>query len=78
MLAITKALKDWCQFLAGLNDPFRIWTNYRNLEFWCTMQHLTHCLARWALLLAGFNFVLVHKPGKKNGITDPLSCPAHF
>jgi hypothetical protein len=33
MLAITKAFKNWCQFLAGLDDPFKIWTNHRNLEF---------------------------------------------
>jgi hypothetical protein len=42
------------------------------------MQHLTCCQARWALLLADFNFVLVHKLGKKNSIADSLFCPAHF
>jgi hypothetical protein len=52
MLAITEALKDWHQFLARLDDPFEIWTNHRNLEFWRTTQHLTRCQARWALLLA--------------------------
>jgi hypothetical protein len=45
MLAITKALEDWRQFLAGLDDPFEIWTDHRNLEFWRTTQHLTHCQA---------------------------------
>jgi hypothetical protein len=78
MLAITKALKNWRQFLAGLDNPFEIWTNHRNLEFWCTMQHLMHHQARWALLLADYNFVLVHKPGKENGIADPLSRPLRF
>jgi hypothetical protein len=78
MLAITEALKDWCQFLARLDDPFEIWTNHRNLEFWRTTQHLTRRQARWALLLADYNFVLVHKPGKKNGIADSLSCPSRF
>jgi hypothetical protein len=78
MLAITEALKNWCQFLARLNDSFEIWTNYCNLEFWHTTQHLTPCQACWALLLANYNFVLVHKPGKKNGITNSLSCPACF
>lgn len=78
MLAITEALKDWRQFLGGLDDPFEIWTDHRNLEFWRTTQHLTRRQARWALLLADFNFVLVHKPGKDNGIADPLSRPARF
>jgi hypothetical protein len=42
------------------------------------MQHLTHCQARWALLLADYNFVLVHKPGKENGIANPLPCLSCF
>jgi hypothetical protein len=78
MLAITKALKDWRQFLAELDDSFKIWTNHCNLEFWCTMQHLTHCQACWALLLADYNIVLVHKLGKENSITNSLSCPTCF
>jgi hypothetical protein len=78
MLAITEALKDWRQFLAGLDDPFEIWTNHRNLEFWRTTQHLTRRQARWALLLADYNFVLVHKPGKENSIANPLSRPSRF
>jgi hypothetical protein len=78
MLAITEALKDWHQFLAGLDDPFEIWTDHHNLEFWRTMQHLTYCQAYWALLLADYNFVLVHKPGKENSIAHPFSRPTCF
>jgi hypothetical protein len=78
MLAITKALKDWRQFLARLDDPFEIWTDHRNLEFWRTTQHLMRRQARWALLLADYNFVLVHKPGKENSIANPLSHPSRF
>jgi hypothetical protein len=78
MLMVTKALKDWRQFLAELDDPFEIWTDHCNLEFWRTMQHLTCRQAHWALLLADYNFVLVHKPGIENGIADSLSCPSCF
>jgi hypothetical protein len=42
------------------------------------MQHFTCCQACWALLLADYNFVLVHKPGKENGIADPFSRPSRF
>jgi hypothetical protein len=42
------------------------------------MQHLTRRQACWALLLADYNFVLVHKPGKENGIANPLSRPLRF
>jgi hypothetical protein len=78
MLAIIEALKNWHQFLAGLDDPFEIWTDHRNLKFWPTTQHLTRRQAHWALLLADYNFVLVHKPGKENDIADPLSCLSRF
>jgi hypothetical protein len=74
MLAITEALKDWRMYLEGLPQPFEIITDHRNLEFWRTAQNLTHHQARWALLLADYNFILIHKPGVKNGASDGLSC----
>jgi hypothetical protein len=73
MLAITEALKDWRMYLEGLPQPFEIITDYCNLEFWCTAQNLTRRQARWALLLADYNFVLIHKPGVENGASDGLS-----
>jgi hypothetical protein len=73
MLAIIEALKDWRIYLEGLFQPFEIITNHRNLEFWRTAQNLTHCQARWALLLANYDFVLIYRPGVKNGASDGLS-----
>jgi hypothetical protein len=73
MLAITKALKNWRMYLEGLPQPFEIITDHRNLEFWRTAQNLMHCQARWALLLADYNFVLIHKPGVENSANDGLS-----
>lgn len=72
MLAITKALKDWRQFLEGLPETFEIHTDHRNLEFWCISQHFTYRQACWALLLADYNFILIHKPGIENGAADGL------
>jgi hypothetical protein len=73
MLAITEALKDWRMYLEGLPQFFEIITDHRNLEFWHTAQNLTHCQAHWALLLADYDFVLIHKPGVENGASDGLS-----
>lgn len=73
MLVITKALKDWRQFLEGLSEAFEIYTDHCNLEFWRTSQHLTHCQACWALFLADYDFVLIHKPEIKNSAADRLS-----
>jgi hypothetical protein len=73
MLAITEALKDWRMYLEGLPQPFEIITDHCNLEFWRTAQNLTRCQARWALLLADYDFVLIHKPGVENSASDGLS-----
>ena len=78
MLAFCEALKDWRHFLEGLDSPFEVWTDHANLQYWRTAQHLTRRQARWALLLADFNFVLVHKAGTANTRADPLSrMPQH-
>jgi hypothetical protein len=77
MLAITEALKDWHMYLEGLPQPFEIITDHRNLKFWRTVQNLMHCQACWALLLADYNFVLIHKPGVKNSASDGLSRQSH-
>jgi hypothetical protein len=77
MLAITEALKDWHMYLEKLPQPFKIITDHCNLEFWRTAQNLTHCQARWTLLLANYDFVLIHKPEVKNGASDRLSYQSH-
>jgi hypothetical protein len=77
MLAITEALKDWHMYFEGLSQPFKIITNHCNLEFWCTAQNLTHCQARWALLLADYDFILIYKPEVENSASDKLSHQSH-
>ena len=39
MLAICEALKDWRHFFEGLPQPFEIWTDHQNLQFWRTAQN---------------------------------------
>jgi hypothetical protein len=77
MLAITEALKDWRMYLEGLFQPFKIVTDYCNLEFWHTAQNLTHRQACWALLLADYDFILIYKPKVENGASDELSRQSH-
>ena len=61
MLAICEALKNWCYYLKELSELFEIWTDHCNFKFWFTMQHLTWWQAQWVLLLANYNFKLVHQ-----------------
>jgi hypothetical protein len=61
LLAVIRALKAWHQYLCGSPFPVQVFTDHKNLTFFCSPQHLNHRQARWLLDLAvenhGFIFV---------------------
>ena len=73
MLAVICCLKAWRHFLQGSRSKFKVWMNYKNLEYFMSNQKLNHRQARWALYLSRFNFVLKHIPGSKMEKADRLS-----
>ena len=73
MLAIIRALEEWCHFLEGTPENFNIFTDHRNLSYFCSAQRLNRCQAWWSLSLSRFHFLLVHKPGRLMGKPDALS-----
>ena len=73
MLAIIQALEEWRHFLEGAKHQFEIWMDHKNLEYFMTAKKLNQRQARWSLLLARFNFLLHHRPGKTMGKSDVLS-----
>ena len=73
ILAIIWALEEWRQFLEGAKHQFEIWTDHKNLEYFMTAKKLNWRQAWWLLLLARFNFLLHHWPGKTLGKSDVLS-----
>src|SRR6202795_2271425 len=72
MLAIIRALEEWRHYLEGARQPFEIWTDHKNLEYFWTAQKLNRRQARWSLYLSRFNFTLHHKPGRSIGKPDAL------
>ena len=73
MLAVMLALKEWSSLLQGLDQPFKILTDHRALEYFTTKRQLNARQARWAELLADFNCKLTYRPGKENLVPDVLS-----
>ena len=67
MLAIIRALEEWRHFLEGAKHQFEIWMDHKNLEYFMMAKKLNRRQARWSLLLARFNFLLHHRPGKTMG-----------
>jgi hypothetical protein len=73
MLAIIRALEEWCHFLEEAPQKFAIFTDHKNLSYFQTAQRLNRRQACWSLYLSCFDFVLTHHPGKLMGKPDALS-----
>ncbi|QRW19754.1 Retrotransposable element Tf2 protein [Rhizoctonia solani] len=73
LLAIIRSFEYWRIFLEGTEHPITVFTDHCNLEYWKESQTFNRCHARWHLLLAGYNFQIVYRPGKQSGKPDTLS-----
>src|SRR3979490_1952118 len=58
MLAIMRALGEWRHYLQGTRQPFELWTDHKNLEYFMMARKLNRRQARWSLELADYDFVL--------------------
>ncbi|KAF8700017.1 hypothetical protein RHS03_06926, partial [Rhizoctonia solani] len=74
LLAIIRSFEYWRIFLEGTLHPITVFTDHRNLEYWKESRTFNRCHAQWHLLLAGYNFQIVYRPGKQSGKPDALSC----
>ncbi|QRW23878.1 Retrotransposable element Tf2 protein [Rhizoctonia solani] len=73
LLAIIRSFEYWRIFLEGTAYPVTVFTDHRNLEYWKESRTFNRCHARWHLLLAGYNFQIIYRPGKQSGKPDALS-----
>ena len=73
MLAVIKELENWRHLLEGTKFKFKVWIDYKNLEYFMKAQNLNRRQARWALYLSRFDFTLKHVPGTKMEKADRLS-----
>jgi hypothetical protein len=73
LLAVMRALAEWRAHLLGTKEPFKVWTDHKNLEYFRTARKLNRRQARWSLMLADYDFVIIHKPGNTMRKVDALS-----
>ncbi len=71
LLAIIACLEKWHMYLHGTS--FVIYTDHHNLQNLGTKALLNRRQARWAGLMAKFEFKIVFRPGKANGKADALT-----
>ncbi|KAF8754939.1 hypothetical protein RHS01_05438 [Rhizoctonia solani] len=78
LLAIIRSFEYWRIFLEGTPQPITVFTDHCNLEYWKESWTFNQRHAQWHLLLAGYNFQIVYRPGKQSGKPDALSqCADH-
>ena len=75
LLAIVRAFEEWHPELAGtpIEDPIRVLTDHRNLEYFMSSKQLNRRQARWAEFLSEFNFKISYRPGKQGTKPDSLT-----
>ena len=75
MLAIVLAFQHWRHYLEGAKHTIQVYSDHKNLEVFMSTKVLNRRQARWAELLAGYDFVLVHTSGSKNPADGPSRRP---
>ena len=74
-LALVEGIKYFHIYLA--NKKFTVLTDHIALKWLQDISQKNGRLYRWSLMLQGYNFDIIHKPGKKHGNADALSKRAY-
>ena len=72
MLAIVVCLQEWHAYLEGSSQPFTVFTDHKNLEYFSTTKVLNRHQARWSELLSGYEFSIIYYPGISMGKPDAM------
>ena len=68
-------MKHWRHYLEGSRHPVKVLTDHKNLEVFMSTKILNRRQARWAEVLAEYDFVFEHIPGKTNPADGPSRRP---
>jgi len=78
LLAIITCLDKWHQYILGVPEPFEVWSDHKNLEYFWKPQNINRWQAQWVSMLADYDFSLHHLPGSHISAADTLSwLPVH-
>ena len=75
MLAIVESFREWRHYLESPAQPVRVLCDHENLQSFMTTKALNKRQARWAELLASYDFVIVYRKGKENPADGPSRRP---
>lgn len=73
LLAIVKCFEQWRPELQSTENPVKVLTDHKSLEYFMTTKKLNRRQARWAEFLADFNFIVTYQAGKVHAKADALT-----
>ena len=75
LLAIIRAFELWRPEAMSLapENPAKVFTDHKNLEYFMSTKQLNRKQARWAEFLSEFNFKIMYRPGKQGEKPDILT-----
>ena len=74
LLVVIHALETWRHYLHGSPFPIQVFTDHKNLIYFCKPQALNHYQACWLLDLADFDLTMIHVPESQLVGPDAHSC----
>ena len=72
MLAIVECLKQWRVYLSEVAMQMRVFTDYKNLEYFTMIKVLNKRQAQWVEELAKYNFTIIYYIEASNMKADLL------
>ena len=75
LLAIIRSFETWRPEATSVapENPIKVFTDHKNLEYFMTTKQLNRRQARWAEFLSEFNFKIMYRPGKQGEKPDILT-----
>jgi len=64
LLAIFEAFKKWQHYLERTPAPVKVFTDHKNLVYFCELKVLSYRQARWSEFLSQFNLIIKFRPGR--------------
>ena len=74
LLIIVETFKQWHHYLEKSSHSIKILTDHNNLCEFMNVKMLNKRQAQWAVKLAVFDFVILHKSNKINSVNVSLRC----
>ena len=68
-----RALDAWRHYLLSSPTTVQVFTDHKNLTYFCQPHNLNRCQARWLLDLSEYDLTFEHVPGKNLCAPDTLS-----